>query len=61
MKNVHNCVTVGSQSVFSINVPSSLSSLRDDDPGVPGWLTGNAFVLLLWKNQSVDRSSIIIF
>lgn len=61
MENVHNSVTVVSESVFSINVLSSLSSVRDGDSGTPRWLTGNAFVLLLLKNEGVDRSSIIIF
>ena len=61
MENVRNSVTVVSESVFSINVLSSLSSVRDGDPGTPAWLTGNAFVLLLLKNEGVGRSGIIIF
>lgn len=40
---------------------SSLSSVRDGDPGTPGWQTGNALALLLLKNKSVNTSSIIIF
>lgn len=61
MENVCNSVTVVGESVFSISVLSSLSSVRDGDPGILGCLSGSAFVLLLLKNEGIDRNSIIIF
>jgi len=47
--------------MFSINMLISLSSVRDGDPGTPGWLIGKDFVILLLKNKGVDRSGIVVF